>query len=393
MGRHFTKRRRLVAFGALAVLAVLVATLRPQSGQVAPGWSLSLLSGDEGPAGVLQNIILFVPLGVALALGPWRALRCIAAGALLSLTIEVIQQWLPGRDPSVGDLVFNTLGTGVGVVLARTAPSWLAPSRAAAAWLSLASAVLAATVWLGTGWVLRPMLPVATAPEIRTPDLGGHMDVYSGHVLSVTGRLGVQEPLRITATAGTPSTRFAPILDVDDGPGPAGTIVAADRNDLVLRNRSHSMFLGLDRPDLRARSALAGVPPEDTITITARTDTPRPAFCLGLNGKEWCGLGYTMGDGWRLVFYPEHFPLVALTVLNALWIAGWCLGIGWWGRRHPATAVALGLVALTLLVGPGLVGLLATPMPEVAGGMAGVGLGWLLSTRMGGWTAHPPIVI
>ena len=373
------------AFGALsvlAVLAVLVATLRPQSGDLPHGWSLSLLPGDKGPAGVLQNISLFVPLGIALALGPWRVLHCMAAGALLSLTVEVAQQWLPGRNPSVSDLVFNTLGTGFGVVLARTAPSWLAPPRARAAWLSLANAVLAATFWLGTGCLLRPMLPVATAPEMRTPVLGPHMDIYSGQVLAVTGRLGVQEPLRIVATAGTPPTRFAPILDVDDGPGPAGTIVAADRNDLVLRNRSRSMFLGLDRPDLRARGALAGVTPGDTITISARTDATRHAFCLGLNGAEWCRLGYTTGDGWRLIFYPEHFPPLALTLLNALWIAGWCLGIGWWGRRHPATGVALGLVALTLLVGPGLVGLLATPIGEMAG-LGGVGLGWLAFRRYG----------
>lgn len=371
---------------AFSVLAVLVATLRPQSGDVPHGWSLALLSGDEGPAELLQNIILFVPLGIALALGPWRARRCIAAGALLSLAVEVTQQWLPGRDPSVGDLVFNTLGTAVGVVLTRTAPSWLWPARARSAWLSLASAVLAATVWLGTGCLLRPMLPGATALETRTPDLGPHMDIYSGRVLSMTGRLGVTEPLRVVrilATAGTPSTRFAPILGVDDGPGPAGTIVAADRTDLVLRNRSRSMFLGLDRPDLRARGALAGVTPGDTIAITAWTDPTRPAFCLGLNGKEWCGLGYTMGDGWRLIFYPEHFPPVALALLNALWIAGWCLGIGWWGggRRHPATGVALGLVALTLLVGPGLVGLLATPIGEMAGAVGGVGLGWLARRR------------
>ena len=192
----------------------------------------------------------------------------------------------------------------------------------------------------------------------------------------MTGRLGVTEPVRIVATAGTPSGRLAPILDVDDGPGPAGTIIAADRTDLVLRNRSRSMFLGLDRPDLRARGALAGSAPGDTITISAWTDGKGPAFCVGANEQKWCGLGYTMGDGWRLIFYPEHFAPLALSLLNACWIAGWCLGLGWWGRRHPATGVAVGLVALVLLVGPGLVGLLATPIGEIAGGVAGVGLGW-----------------
>jgi hypothetical protein len=374
------KRRSAIA---LALLPILIATLRPAGGALPSGWTLALVEGDAGIAELLQNIILFIPLGLALALSNSRTLRNIAAGALLSLAVEFAQQWLPGRDPSVGDLVFNTLGTAVGVLLVRTARRWLWPAPSRAAWLSLASAALAATVWLGTGWLLRPLLPRANALELRAPDLGKHADIFSGHVLTVTGRLGVTEPLRIVTTAGAPSTRFAPILDVDDGPGPAGTIVAVDRTDLVLRNRSRSMFLRLDRPDLRARHALAGIAPGDTITIAAWTDGTGPAFCLAVDERKWCGLGYTMGDGWRLIFYPEHFPPAALSLLNALWIAGWCLGLGWWGRRHAATAAAAGLVALALLVGPGLVGLLATPLGEIAGGVAGVGLGWWVQRRYG----------
>jgi len=82
----------------------------------------------------------------------------------------------PGRDPSVGDLVFNTLGTAVGVLLVRTAPTWLWPPAAAPPGFSLASAALAATVWLGTGWLLQPLLPPANAVAIRNPDVGHDAD-------------------------------------------------------------------------------------------------------------------------------------------------------------------------------------------------------------------------
>ena len=368
--------RLKAALTVLSVAAVLVATLRPAGGDLPTHWTTALIERvDDAAAEILENVLLFVPFGLALALGNTRMLRHVAAGLVLSFAVEFAQQWIPGRDPSVGDLVFNTLGTAVGVLLVRSAPHWLLAGQTRARWLSLANAALAATVWLGTGWMLRPMLPLAGALELRAPDLGQHMDLYSGRVLSVTGRLGVTEPVRIVTTAGTPSGRLAPILDVDDGPGPAGTIIGVDRTDLVLRNRSRSMFLGLDRPDLRARGALAGFAPGDTITISAWTDGQAPAFCLGVNEKQWCGLGYTMGDGWRLIFYPEHFAPLALSLLNACWIAGWCLGIGWWGRRHPATGVAVGLVALVLLVGPGLVGLLATPIGEMAGESRGLDWG------------------
>jgi hypothetical protein len=363
---------------ALSVLAILVATIRAAGPNLPPGWSFDLIQGDEGVSGVLQNIILFVPFGVTLALGRWStaAVRLVALGTVLSFAVEFTQQWIPGRDPSLSDLIFNTLGTGLGVLMTRTASVWFTPPPESplGAWLSFATALVAAGVWLGTGWVLEPMLPPADAIEAYTPDLGEHTDLYEGRVLSVTGRLGVTEPVRIALVPGPVPGRLAPLLVVDDGPWPAGTIVAVDRHDLLLRNRSRSMYWGLDRPDLRARGALDDVAPGDTVIVTAWTQGK--TFCLGRDTQQWCGLGFTMGDGWRLIFYPEHFPPAALALLNALWIAGWCLGIGWWARRHAATWTALGVVALTLLVGPGVVGLLATPLGEILGGVGGVAVGW-----------------
>ena len=369
------------AFFLLSVLAICIATLRTTGSVIAPGWSYALTSGDQAVAELIQNLLLFIPFGLALAWRAYRWRKLLLAGIALSFTVEFLQQWIPGRDPSVGDIIVNGTSTLLGGALVWTAPHWLYPPERRASWFALGAAAVATTVWLGTGWLLRPMLPAADAVESIAPALGQKWDVYSGRVLSVTGRLAVTEPVRIVTivpTAGPTSQQPAPILAVDDGPGPAGTIISVDRSDLVLRNRSRSMFLTLDRPDLRIRDAFVGkgLAPGDTLTISARTDGKGPALCLALNKKEECGLGYTMGDGWKLIFYPEHFSPLALHLLNACWIAGGCLGLGWWGRRNAATGLAFGLVAVVLLVGPGVVGLLGTPVGEWVGALGGVGLGW-----------------
>ncbi len=138
------------------------------------------------------------------------------------------------------------------------------------------------------------------------------------------------------------------------------------------------MFLTLARPDLRARGAFAGVVPGDTITITAWTD-PHGGFCLAQGTSPSCSLGYTFGDGWKLIFFPRHFAPWALRVLNGMWVGGGLLGVGLWGggRRHPASVGALLLAAATLALGPPLAGVEATPLTEWLGAVLGVAVGRL----------------
>lgn len=75
---------------------------------------------------VLINIGGFVPLGFLfyayLAMAKRSglpALTTVILGAAVSLTIEVLQAYLPTRDSGVTDIITNTLGSGVGVMLYR----------------------------------------------------------------------------------------------------------------------------------------------------------------------------------------------------------------------------------------------------------------------------------
>jgi glycopeptide antibiotics resistance protein len=75
-------------------------------------------------ADIFINIGGFVPFGLALSaflasLGRIRRVwvATIVGGLLVSLTIEVLQFYLPTRNSDLTDVVTNTLGTGLGAVL------------------------------------------------------------------------------------------------------------------------------------------------------------------------------------------------------------------------------------------------------------------------------------
>jgi hypothetical protein len=89
---------------------------------------------------ILLNVLLFVPFGVfAAAPGTSgtpgtpgfgsrrrRAARAALAGALLSAAVEVVQGLLPGRFPSLADIVANGLGAWLGAWLIL---AWAARER------------------------------------------------------------------------------------------------------------------------------------------------------------------------------------------------------------------------------------------------------------------------
>jgi len=76
---------------------------------------------------VAINVLGFVPFGLSFvayfsAVRATRnaALLVVLLGFLTSLTIELLQAWLPTRNSGMNDLITNTFGTGLGVLLFRT---------------------------------------------------------------------------------------------------------------------------------------------------------------------------------------------------------------------------------------------------------------------------------
>jgi hypothetical protein len=142
----------------------------------------------------------------------------------------------------------------------------------------------------------------------------------------------------------------------------------------------------LERLDLRLRDGMKSVAPRDTFTAATRYDATN--ICLRVNATERCHLGYTVGDGWKLIYYPEGRPPWTLDSISTLWIVGCVVGVGFWaarGRRGETAAksggLAIGLVIAGLLMVPLITGLTPTPVYGWFGGLGGMAVGWWLGYR------------
>ena len=140
-GASYAVAVRLLTWTFVAYLAAVgVVTLWPSpQSTAAPGWAtvtLDVLHGIGVPMTlpVLEasaNVVMFLPFGVlglpllrglvarrgTRAPGVWRAVGLVTlAGAVLSAAIELTQNLLPGRVPTVQDVVLNTAGALLGAL-------------------------------------------------------------------------------------------------------------------------------------------------------------------------------------------------------------------------------------------------------------------------------------
>jgi VanZ family protein len=158
--------RRFARHAALAYATVVVyASLHPFSGWrdlgVAP-WDFLFAAWPRYWTGVdlLLNVLAYLPLGFLLAQALCRnthpglpaAICATLLGSLLSLGVEVTQNWLPSRVPSNVDLACNAVGALCGAVLAWRSRFWPELLSRPRSWLGqqphLDIGLLLAFLWL-----------------------------------------------------------------------------------------------------------------------------------------------------------------------------------------------------------------------------------------------------
>ncbi len=186
-----------MAVAALVAAFIAYGSLYPFEFHALPGEAGLLATLDAtwrrwpGSRGdLIVNLVLYMPLGLFLALALRRAgmrapaarlLLATLAGGLLSFAMEVTQLHVDGRTSNLSDLVLNTAGTLTGAIAAQILgmTGWRRADRAALARRHPAEPFAALLVLAWLGYRLYPYAPVidlhhywnALKPVLLTPEL------------------------------------------------------------------------------------------------------------------------------------------------------------------------------------------------------------------------------
>lgn len=386
--------KRLAQWGALAwALALAVATLRPGAGnQVSPFlWCLSC--GELGGRDVLLNVLAFVPLGALVAFATGRPFAGALAGLALSLVAEGAQATIvPGRDPSLSDIITNTVGGSLGGLLAAGWRPLVRPDPRAARWLT----TIAAVVWLGAmSLAAQAMRRSGGAPEYwgQWAHKWPKLQPFLGRVFSFTVdgvpvpddrvakagtiqamSVGDSVEIRTTVLPAAPTSGLAPIVSVSNESKGTIFLLGQDHRDLLFHVRTHAADAGFVRPTFRVADVFPGCAAQCDSSWTMSLQavvTPRAITLVASSRAGGTRIQRFAVDpllAWSAVA-PGHASLTASGTLVGAALAALALAaLAYWtarlelARRSPLAAWSL-LAAVTAagLVAPALVAGIAVP--------------------------------
>jgi hypothetical protein len=345
--------RVLAGAGLLFILATTLVPLPEQSiaSRLTPWWCL--VCGDHGGVDVINNVFLFVPFALGLRLAGVRTRTAVAVGALLSLSIELLQ-WrvVPGRDASLSDVLTNTSGSWLGAAVGAYHRRLLYPGATEARLLALAGAFLWLTTQVGSAALLQPWAPAQDLRGIWSRSVHGRPP-FDGRVIEaeLAGEPLPSESLPVSPElarrirkgqfdldarllSGRSGGR-APVVEVL-GPGGAVVAVEASGPDLAFQPPMRSALLRLGRPSLRLPNALTGQPGSEVqLRARDRGSTLWAQWTVG--GKQYRAVqSLSPSFGWSLLTPFRYAYGPEARFITMLWLAAWLLPVGYWTDSAPA---------------------------------------------------------
>ena len=228
-GRNPTRRvGNVVILAAIAAIAYL--TLRPAAeNAVEPRWAC-LVCGSSGAADVLVNILLYVPYGVGLMLAGMRPHRALALVVASTFAVELLQyRVIVGRDGTLSDVLTNSLGGGLGILLVRHWRALLVPNERRGASYAVAWSILCAAVLVTSARGLDIPSQLAGA-VVRWKPVMASSEQFSG-------------TLETVSINGRPTANWEHLAPVD-APGDSVSITARLRPSITGRPSSPIVWVG-----------------------------------------------------------------------------------------------------------------------------------------------------
>lgn len=369
---------RLIAAGA-ALAIILALTLRHGEMPNPHGFAWCIGCGALGTLDVILNIALFVPFGATLTWA-WRGgggaiLRAAIASFIVSLAIELSQLLLlSGRDPSLSDVIGNTLGGGGGALLATFAPRVAESSLRTWRRIAWYSTLLSAGGLLFGAWAVGITVPRETYYVQWEPQRPNYAP-FRGHLRTLSLEGLTLSPGEVLQPTRLPSSFFdgRVTLDASFSPGavpariafiarlalaPDEFLMLGQRRDaLVARYRANAYRVGLRSPIF----ALARAPlTQQTVAARVRVDAPRGAIELRANaGSNVRAARYRISAArlWAALLPFEHAFGELAIIGDLLWLtllfgpvayAGARSSAAWRGIA-PVAVLALALVSQSAL--------------------------------------------
>lgn len=412
-----TPQRRGLLLAASGLAIILIATLWPIPGAFTQAPSLCVLCGEQWPLDLALNILLFIPLGAGLGVANVRARRAIAFALVITVTVELLQiRAIPGRDASLGDVVWNTCGGALGWWIGNGWRWWVLPGARRARRLLVAGCAAWLAIVGATSWLLVRSLPRSQYWGQWAPVLG-HLDRFRGRLLAVDvagqplptwiapdsralrARLLADRMLvRATILPGGATAGLAPIAAIHDAYRRQIFILGQEGRDLIFTIRLREDDAGLRRPAVRLPDALPAAASSDTVHVAggviARALLARVETRAGTR-EQWLPLG--PGVGWYALSPVDHELGREWIGTAVLWLAVLAFPLGWWAARSasedgraqrawlvlPVIVMAGGLAAL-----PSMAGAHAATAWDWVGAALGLATGVTLGARR--WKAREP---
>jgi VanZ like family len=372
---------------------------------------LCIVCGEFGVIDAIQNLVLFLPLGAGLAIAGVRPRLAFPVLVAATVSIELLQLTvIGGRDASLGDIIWNSLGGATGWALGARAETLLRPGRRS----SLVLTVFSLSLWLATCLVV----PLALRPDPTgslyvgqlAHALGGR-PAYAGRVLATTvGHVTVPDhdiPHTRALRQALLSSDGANI-EVELVPAPAlqeasiARIVDQERReifelstratDLLFDFRTYASRLRLRPIQFRLQHAFDNRPvaaPPDTMSVVARYASDRVHLrATSGTGTVAAEIPLTTSSGWRVAspFPNANDGSIRERLLNAGFLFALLVPVGYWlsygallhGRRTMLLFAAV-TIAAGLAAGPYLFHIAAPTAADFGGIVSGLTAGFVLA--------------